>query len=124
MTLAHDSVALVILWSSILFAGVGAAFASIPNLIVVAVDAQETGEATGTNTVVRNIGSAIGAQIAGTIIAGNVLANGLPSDKGFTIAFLIGTAGALVAAASVLFIPGRVSDASAHALQEPVAGNT
>jgi EmrB/QacA subfamily drug resistance transporter len=124
MTLAHDSVALVILWSSIMFAGVGAAFASIPNLIVVAVDAHQTGEATGTNTVVRNIGSAVGAQIAGTVIAGHVLANGLPTNEGFTIAFFIGTVGALVAAVSVLFIPGRVSDAHAHAQAEPVASTS
>jgi MFS family permease len=122
MTLAHDSVALVILWSSVMFAGVGAAFASIPNLIVAAVGAHETGEATGTNAVVRNIGSAVGAQIAGTVIAGHVLANGLPTNEGFTIAFLIGTAGAVIAAVSVLFIPGRVSEASARTQPDPVAG--
>jgi EmrB/QacA subfamily drug resistance transporter len=120
MTLAHDSVALVVLWCCVMSSGVGAAFASIPNLIVVAVDEHETGEATGTNTVMRNIGSAVGAQVAGTVIASHVLANGLPADKGFTIAFLIGTIGAVVAAVSVLFIPGRVSDASAHTHREPV----
>jgi EmrB/QacA subfamily drug resistance transporter len=120
MTVAHDSVALVIVWSSVMFAGVGAAFASIPNLIVVAVDAHETGEATGTNTVVRNVGSAVGAQIAGTVIASHVLANGLPTDEGFTIAFLIGMTGALIAAVSVLFIPGRVSDGGVRPQPEPV----
>ncbi|MCA1689403.1 MAG: MFS transporter, partial [Actinobacteria bacterium] len=124
MTLGHDSVALVILWSSVMFAGVGAAFASIPNLIVAAVGAHETGEATGTNAVVRNIGSAVGAQIAGTVIASHVLANGLPTNEGFTIAFLIGTAGAVIAAVSVLFIPGRVSDAGAHPRPEPLASTT
>lgn len=107
MTFAHDSVALVILWCTVMSAGIGAAFASIPNLVVAAVDQHETGEATGTNTVMRNIGSAVGAQVAGTVIAGHVLANGLPADEGFTIAFLIGTIGALVAAVSVLLIPGR-----------------
>src|SRR6266498_648419 len=69
MAFAHDSVGLVILWSCITSAGVGAAFAAIPNLIVVAVDEHATGEATGVNTVMRNIGSAVGAQVAGTIIA-------------------------------------------------------
>src|SRR6266545_4963581 len=68
MALAHDSVGLVILWSCITSAGVGAAFAAIPNLIVSAVDEHATGEATGVNTVMRNIGSAVGAQVAGTII--------------------------------------------------------
>ena len=119
MSVAHDSIGLVILWSSLMFAGVGAAFASIPNLIVVAVDENQTGEATGTNTVVRNVGSAVGAQLAGTVIAGHLLANGLPSDRGFTIAFLIGVGGALVAAVSVLFIPSR---AGAQRRPEAVAG--
>ncbi|TMM05569.1 MAG: MFS transporter [Actinobacteria bacterium] len=106
MALAHDSVALVILWSSITSAGVGAAFAAIPNLIVVAVDERETGEATGVNTVMRNIGSSLGAQVAGTIIATHVLGNGLPENAGFKIAFLISAVGAVIAAISVLLIPG------------------
>jgi EmrB/QacA subfamily drug resistance transporter len=108
LAFAHDSVGIVILWCALLFAGVGAAFAAIPNLIVSAVDEHETGEATGTNTVIRNIGAAVGAQVAGTIIAGNILASGLPADEGYRIAFLVGCAGAVVAAISVLFIPGRM----------------
>jgi len=106
---AHSSPGLVILWASMMSVGMGAAFASIPNLIVNAVDSRETGEATGVNTIVRNIGSAVGAQIGGTVIASHVLASGLPSDSGFTIAFLISAIGALVAAGSVLLIPGRLA---------------
>ena len=64
----------------------------------------------------RNIGSAVGAQVAGTLIAGHVLATALPADSGFTIAFLVGAAGAAVAALSVLFIPGR---AQSRAAAEP-----
>ena len=94
------------------FVGVGAAFAAIPNLIVGAVDEHETGEATGVNTVMRNIGSAVGAQVAGTIIATHVLANGLP-ENAFTIAFLVSAIGAVIAALSVLLIPGRRRQRSA-----------
>ena len=106
MAFAHGSPAIVIVWCALLFAGVGIAFASIPNLIVNAVDSTETGEATGVNTIIRNIGSAIGAQVAGVIIASHVIATGV-EDAGFTLAFLLGAVGALVAAASVLLIPGR-----------------
>jgi EmrB/QacA subfamily drug resistance transporter len=109
LALAHDSVGIVILWCALLFAGVGAAFAAIPNLIVSAVDEHETGEATGTNTVIRNIGAAIGAQVAGSIIAGHILASGQPADVGYEVAFLIGAVGAAIAALSVLLIPGRVA---------------
>jgi len=121
MALAHDSVGLVVLWSCVMSAGVGAAFAAIPNLIVVAVDEHQTGEATGTNTVMRNIGSAVGAQIAGSIIAAHVLANGLPDDAGFEIAFLVSAIGAVVAALSVLLIPGRVNRAATERHAEPAA---
>ena len=113
MAIAHDSVGLVILWSCITSAGVGAAFASIPNLIVGAVDEHQTGEATGVNTVMRNIGSAVGAQVAGTIIATHVLASGLPANGGFTIAFLVSAIGAVIAGLSVLLIPGRRRQQSA-----------
>jgi len=58
----------------------------------------------------RNIGSAVGAQIAGSISAMHVLASGLPRNAGFEIAFLISAAGAIVAALSVLLIPGRARE--------------
>ena len=118
MALAHDSVGPVILWSCIASVGVGAAFAAIPNLIVGAVDEHETGEATGVNTVMRNIGSSLGAQVAGTIIATHILGNGLPENVGFEIAFLISAVGALVAAGSVLLIPGVQRQPTAQPTRE------
>jgi hypothetical protein len=42
-----------------------------------------------------------------SIIAAHVLASGFPQNAGFEIAFLIGAVGAIVAAMSVLLIPGR-----------------
>ncbi|WP_053227725.1 MFS transporter [Solirubrobacter soli] len=105
MALAHDTVPLVIFWACLVSAGVGAVFAAIPNLVVSSVDPHETGEATGVNTIMRNVGAAIGSQLAGTMIAAHVLASGLPQDLGFQLAFLIGAAGAVVAALCVLLIP-------------------
>jgi MFS family permease len=97
----------VILWSCLVSVGSGASFAAIPNLIITAVSDRETGEATGVNTIMRNIGSAIGAQIAGSIIATHILASGLPQNNGFKLAFLISATGAIIAALSVLLIPGH-----------------
>jgi hypothetical protein len=102
-------------------AGVGAAFAAIPNLILVAVDERETGEATGTNTVMRNVGAAVGAQLAASLLAAHILANGSPADAGFTLAFLVGAGGAGVAALSLLLIPGRGSRTAAELRAEPAA---
>jgi hypothetical protein len=40
------------------------------------------------------------------------LAGGMPTDRGFELAFLIGTGGATVAALCVLLIPGRRGEQS------------
>ena len=108
LALAHGSELLVVVWICVMNAGVGAAFAALPNLIVQAVDSHETGEATGVNTIMRNIGASIGSQVAASIVAGHVLASGLPEDQGFKLAFLMGAAGGLAAGLAALAIPGRV----------------
>jgi EmrB/QacA subfamily drug resistance transporter len=107
MALAHDSAGLIILWGLILNGGVGCAFAALPNLIVGAVDPHETGEATGVNTIARNIGASLGGQVAASIVASHVVAGGMPADKGFQIAFLMSAGVAVVAALSSLLIPAR-----------------
>jgi len=73
------------------------------------------------NTIMRNIGSAVGAQIGGSIIAAHVLASGLPQNAGFEIAFLISAGGAIVAALSVLLIPGRRREPAAD--MQPAAAS-
>src|SRR3954453_8460798 len=116
IALAHDAAALLVLWGCILSAGVGCAFAALPNLIVSAVDPHETGEATGVNMIARNVGAALGGQVAASIVAGHVLASGAPSDEGFEIAFLVGAAVALLAALCGLLIPS-----AAHASRRATA---
>src|SRR2546421_6871295 len=74
--------------AAILGAGIGLAFASLANLIVEAVPRGQTGVATGMNTVMRTLGGAIGAQIGASIIAGTVISHALPTEHGFTVAFL------------------------------------
>jgi hypothetical protein len=88
--------------------GLGLSFAALANLIVVAVRQDQTGIATGMNTVMRTIGGAVGAQLAGTLLAGGVVAaTGLPSEGAYTAGFLM-CGGALVVAVVVSFgIPTR-----------------
>lgn len=123
IALAHDTVLAVIIWSAVVSVGVGATFAAIPNLVVGNVDEHETGEATGVNTIMRNVGSAIGSQIAGVMLAGHVLTTGLPADDGFKYAFLAGAIGSGVAAAAVLLIPAAkpVGAAATQAAAAPSA---
>jgi MFS family permease len=101
----HDHALEIIIWGLVLNAGVGCAFAALPNLIVGAVEAHETGEATGVNTIARNVGASLGGQVAGSIVAGHVVAGGTPADSGFEVAFLMSAGVALVAAAAGLLIP-------------------
>jgi hypothetical protein len=56
------------------------------NLIVQAVEVDETGVATGMNTVARTVGGAFGGQLAATFVAGSVAASGLPTVQGFDAA--------------------------------------
>jgi EmrB/QacA subfamily drug resistance transporter len=67
--------------------GIGFAFASMANLIVESVDVTQTGVATGMNTIVRTIGGAIGSQVSAGIVTATLASTGLPTERGFTIAF-------------------------------------
>jgi hypothetical protein len=54
--------------------------------------------ASGMNTIMRTIGAALGSQVAAAIISANTLpGTEIPLERGFTVAFAISAAGALVA---------------------------
>jgi EmrB/QacA subfamily drug resistance transporter len=102
---AHGSQAEVLIFAVIMFTGIGLAFAAMPNLIVDAVPQHQTGEATGFNALVRSVGSSLGSQVSASILAGSIVAGGLPSDGSFRTAFVLSAGVALVAAAMSLLIP-------------------
>lgn len=103
---SHGSTVLLLLWAALQGTGIGLAFAAMPNLIIEVVPQTQTGEATAVNTLLRNVGASIGSQIAGTVLAGHVLAStGAPSDSGFGIAFAIAGVAALAAVAVGVLIP-------------------
>jgi MFS family permease len=98
--------------SALLGVGIGLAFAAMANLIVEAVPADQTGVATGVNTITRTIGGAFGGQVVATIIAGG----GTPTEDAFLLAFSV-TAGSLVLSIlAALAIPRPRQE-----LSEPVA---
>jgi MFS family permease len=103
--LAHGSQAEVLLFAIVMFTGIGLAFAAMPNLIVDAVPQHQTGEATGFNALVRSVGSSLGSQVSASILAGSIVAGGLPSDDSFTTAFVLSAVVALIAAGMALLIP-------------------
>jgi EmrB/QacA subfamily drug resistance transporter len=107
--------------SALLGVGVGFAFASLANLIVEAVAPDQTGVASGMNTIVRTIGGAIGAEVAASILAANLLASGLPAKHGYTLTFTLCAAVLAVGVLASLAVPGRKSQPAHYASMAPAA---
>lgn len=82
--------------------GLSTTFAAMPPLIISAVPANETGSANGFNNVVRSVGGAIGSAASIALLSNYTPAGEmLPTDHGYTIAFLgaaVACLGAVVAA--------------------------
>jgi EmrB/QacA subfamily drug resistance transporter len=101
---AHGSQAEVLAFSMVMSAGIGLAFAAMPNLIIEAVPPHQTGEATGFNALVRSVGSSLGSQVSATILAASAVA-GIATDAGFTHAFAVSAVIAACAAGAATLVP-------------------
>ncbi|MGO9901040.1 MAG: MFS transporter [Solirubrobacteraceae bacterium] len=102
--------------TALLGVGIGLAFAALGNLIVGAVPPEQTGAASGMNTVMRTLGGAVGGQLSATFVAAHTL-NGQPAVTGFEQTFAMATAFLFVGVAASLLVPGQVV-ARAHAARE------
>ncbi len=87
--------------------GIALGFASMANLIIEAVPAEQTGVATGMNTNIRNIGAALGSGIATSLVISGLLRDGYPKERGYVLAFATSGAALVVAALAALTIPRR-----------------
>ena len=96
--------------------GIAMGFAAMSNLVVEAVPQSQTGVATGMNTNIRNIGGAVGAGVATSIVVSSLLPDGTPSLHGYVLAFVVSAAALLIAAVTTLLIPRHVADPAHHPL--------
>lgn len=87
--------------------GIGLSFSAMANLIVENVRQDQTGVATGMNAVTRTLGGAFGGQVAATLLASNLGANGLPSSSGFTLSFLMCLIALAAALGFAVVVPRR-----------------
>ncbi len=87
--------------------GMGLGFAALPTLIVAAVPAEQTGAATGINTIMRVIGGALGIQICATIVARQIGQGGLPLESGFATSFWVCAAALAGASVVAAIVPRR-----------------
>jgi len=115
LAVAHAHPYDMLISAALLGIGIGLAFSALGNLIVQAVSPQQTGVATGMNTVMRTLGGALGDQVVATLIANHV-ARGLPTVTGFTESFALEAAFLVVAMIAGTLIPGRPRLRSAPAL--------
>jgi MFS family permease len=100
----------VLVFSGVVSAGIGFAYAAMPSIIMSAVPRTETAAANGLNSLMRSIGTSTASAVLGAVLADMTVKMGavaLPSEAGFRAGFLIGGGVALVAALIVLTIPGR-----------------
>jgi EmrB/QacA subfamily drug resistance transporter len=92
--------------SALLGVGIGLAYAALGNLIVQAVPRDQTGVATGMNTVVRTLGGAVGGQIAATLVVDHTTGL-LPRLTGFTDTFVLSAFLLIVCVCAGLLVPAR-----------------
>jgi MFS family permease len=86
-TLARSSPIEVYFASFLLGAGINLGIAAMTTLIVHNVPQDQTGVATGVQSVARMVGGAVGAQVAATFLADQLDRAGLPSAHAYTLAF-------------------------------------
>ncbi|WP_166462589.1 MFS transporter [Amycolatopsis acidicola] len=70
LVFAHDELWQICVAGLLLGAGYGLSFAAFGTLVVDAVEPDQTGVATGVNTIARTAGGAIGAQLAAVLVVG------------------------------------------------------
>ena len=101
--------------------GIGLAFASMANLIVHSVPAEQTGAATGMNANIRTIGGSLGAAVMSSLVTGNLQASGLPAESGYTEGFTLLAVLCLAASLAALLVPARSAARQAPAVSEAAA---
>jgi MFS family permease len=101
----------------LLGAGISFALAAMANLIVDAVPQSDVGIATGINTIMRTVGGAFGAAGGTAIVTADRVA-GLPTEHGYTVAFLASGAGGVLAIGAALLVPTRRSGGRGPALPQ------
>ncbi|NUS83762.1 MAG: MFS transporter [Streptomyces sp.] len=117
LTLWHDQQWQVAFVAGIFGLGIGLAFASMANLIVGSVPAEQTGAATGMNANIRTIGGSIGASITSVLVTSRLQPSGLPYESGYTHGYALLAVLCLAATLAALLVPARRARLTAGSLR-------
>jgi EmrB/QacA subfamily drug resistance transporter len=108
LALAHGERWEVYLAVVLMGLGIGMSFAAVANVIVEAVPATHTGEATGMNAIMRTIGGALGSQVSAAVVAGHAAGAAVPTEAGYTEAFSLAAAAVMLSLGAAWLVPGRL----------------
>jgi MFS family permease len=100
----------VVVTAVLIGVGIGIAYSAMPALILGAVPSSESGAANGLNTLMRSIGTSTSSAVVGVVLAHMSTPLGgtrVPTEGGFTVAFLIAAGAALTGLLIAAFLPGR-----------------
>jgi EmrB/QacA subfamily drug resistance transporter len=106
-TAFHGAVWQIVAAACVQGVGIGLCFAALPTLIVQNVRPDQTGVATGMNTIMRTMAGAVGSQVAATFVAASLDAAGRPEEQGFTLAFGAGALVVTIGIAACVAVPRR-----------------
>ena len=112
LTVSHSTRLEMYGWPALIYTGIGATFGAMPTIILQGVSPEHSGQSTAINMILRTAGSAIGIQLAATVITMSVGASGAPTDRGYTAAFALATSAGLVALFISLRIPREIAQPS------------
>ncbi|GHB73873.1 MFS transporter [Streptomyces viridiviolaceus] len=108
LALWRDHVAVLVLGTFLLGAGVGAAYAVMPLLIVRHVPPSETGSATSFNQVLRTVGGSVGSAAISAIMLAHTPAGGdVPRSSAYTTALLVTAAATFLGVVTAVVVPPR-----------------
>jgi MFS family permease len=92
----------VIAGALILFTGISFGYASLPVALIEHVDPGDVGIATGVNSVIRSVGSALASAFAATVLARDLIPHtSLPREEQYALVFTVGAVIALLTAGLV-----------------------
>lgn len=110
-----DSLWQVILGTTIVGAGTGIGYASMPTIINFHTPRSELAAANGLNTLVRSVGSSLASAIGGSLLAASTLSLGgaeIPSLSGYRELFALCAGASILAAVIALGIPSAEEDST------------
>jgi EmrB/QacA subfamily drug resistance transporter len=121
LAIARDARWEIYIAAALLGSGIGLAFAAMANLIIENVGPEQTGVATGMNTVTRTVGGGFGGAATASVLAGTVGVSGYPTAHGYTTAFILCTVALAVGVAAAFAIPPRRTEDAfgPHAVGDP-----